>query len=632
VHVQTLPLNTPQVVANPPWVPELSAAYAVSPVTQIFATGYDRMPGTFAAATSSAVNAPLPPIIAPQGMWFGCALCQGAPAQQQSFATLNSIQLPVSPGLPQSAVLFENTIDLTTLAQARFATNLGINTDTSPEPDPSKPIAPPGLLFGSAAGFAPAGYRFDDQYLVFMQPLPNQFALTVADTLVNHGPLPASTAAPVRQNDLIGTLSWNRNVDLTTDPNVLKVQFNAPVIVQYGLQSTANGTNLDIAQQFTLKHVPRVWTIPGVVNELAQPWDLIAPGRPMDLLASIEYVDRESAFLPPDAIAADSLAGLHGFAGNLTIRLREPLQTNPEKTLSLSASSWSFADSFPRTSNLSLRVAAPFGDDFQVIGNASRGSIATSLASAAAFAVPLADTAGGAAPLGQSNVEFDIGYAHGSLTYADPNHAAGGTFTTSWGSTFGVANQVGPECNVQLTILPCGWTRHRQVTAMAFVAGPDGFVTFNTSPSTLQSADGSLALNAGSTTPQNITSFVNRTTWALTGGVHLPQLLNDTCNQIVVAATNAPTPSELAIAQPGQTFSFTAFTEIVPLRSPVPLALFAGVAHSIANNATPVAGMPSSASPMFASTVTYAFKLTIGTEPGFRYNARDNSCVFVKPS
>jgi hypothetical protein len=564
-------------------------------------SAFDRLPGSFAAANAGISQLSIPASSSPSN-WFQCALCQSLTGQQDGYVTQAALQPGAPSGLPAQAVLFETAVDLAAVAPASFSADLFLNTTKATMGKANS------AFLGYSHGYSASATGFNDGYVIYSMPMNDGIFLSLAYATAYHVPAPSPSAAPpLHTSDVVATITVPSNVSAT---------LLAPTTIQIGSQFTPGGHTIGLIQQ-----------IARTQSQDTNPYDLVIPGRANDYNASVEYLDRGTSFAPPDTGVADLLAGLHGFAGSATYLPRapiydrnlDPLRTQP---MSVSLSGYHFADGAPRFSNLSASVAVPIRNGFQITGQASLGYIAASAASTNFSAAALTDAAGGTARIPQSNVEFDVGYATGQYdrnTKAFPG--------LSWGAQLGLANQSQAECNITLTATPCAAERASHFTYNSFVAGPAGFFSLSVGPALLPVAGLGTSSNADATTPHQFGSFINHTSYSVTAAVHVPSLQPKICNSIIVTANNTTPPPEIAVARPTTGSSVSAYFEALSLDTPSIVALFAGVSHTTSNVAQPTFGSPNV---QFVSTVTYALKLSVGTE-GYRYNLR-NSCTFRKPT
>ena len=584
--------------------------------TSIQATAFDALPGIFGKMLSSAQTLNDPTISAvTQLQWFQCALCVSTPGQQQPSATQTAIQPPLSIGLPPSAVSFANVIDLTTITPSRIIANFVMNPTTANAGAGPVNSDSESVLLGFAHG-STSTVGFNDGYLAFESRVDSPFVFNFAAAITNHVDV---NGVATHASDSLGTFTYcNPNCQNPTRPNPQNIP---PLIaistLQYGSQDMASGENITLQQQFLRRQKPS--------NDF-DAWNLLVNGEPHDYTAAAIYVNRGTGFTTPDADSGDSLVGLHGFGFDATYLF--PFVTSAPARLRTAG--YSFSDVSPRFRSALVDLLVPFSVSSGIEVSQSVGSIAAS-AAAPNFGFSIADgVAGGSTQIGQRAFQVSFvmtgsgPYAHFLDEYVktpvpkfrDVYHFIG----VRYGAGIGFANVSSAECGILNIPTQCASVSRNQFSFSGFADGGNGFIQGTVSPGTLPS--GAFSATIGDTTsvstPSGIGSFLNKASWAVQGGYHIGGPA--ACTTLVVAANNTVPPPELQSTQTAAGLSISEFLEVQPTAK-VPMTLFVGAAHTIANVAIPSAtGMPPAA--QFQSTVTYAVKLAFGYGEGYRYNTR----------
>lgn len=550
---------------------------------------------------------------------YQCALCFPVTAHQETFATQTELQPPTAP-LPQQAQLFSSPIDLINLMPASFGADVTLNADED------RDGTEPGLLIGTARGTA-NGVAFDDAYAV-ARSAPNrytdpskqttaarQWVFSLAATTANHVPVPANDA----RQDLVGTVLYQ---PVFTDTEKALTMFQA------GTHGIAQGQTVNIMQLIQHRRVS--------LTSEQQPWDLLAPGSVGDYKVAGYYTARGINFVPADGTPGDALVGLHGLSGESTYNVRSPFATKAFvfEPMILDLSAWRFGDGHSRYENAAATITVPMSPHirgeteqqvslFGLVMKASRGFVAASAASAAVASTPLTDAGGGAAQIPQSSFELDGAIAGGAFSPGSEKPSTGKLHGTDWSVQAGYAIRTDAVC-LLIATPPCGPVHHNQLTFNAAIQGSRGFLTVALGPATLPSSAARLATNPNASAPRTFGDFVNHNSWNAQAGVHiLSSVPSGVCTTAVASASNTAPPPELTTALPGTSLNVGGFVEVVPLRSSTPLAIFVGAAHSIANTAQPAFGSATTLGSKYVSTVTYAAKISFGSE-GYRNHLRRN--------
>jgi hypothetical protein len=608
VHAQ----NNPGGVASAPApvLPvQIDAGLGLASGLALHVSGFDRMPGAIGSTITSLSQ--LAPLDATYTIKVNCMLCRTLTQHMENLATQANIQPGNLPNnVPTNANLFTSILDLTTVAPANVSADVAWNFALTSQP------TIPTALAGVARGTTPTGTMFDDGFLILQTPLSGDGRLqgSIAQTVTNHvtPAMPATNAVPAMA--AVSTHASDSVLTLATTPG--KDAWSSPITLQFGTQATAAGQTINVMQQYqhSAKH--------DVPNE----WNLLLNGDIGDFDLLTSYVSRGVNFAPPDQASADALPGLHGFASDANAFL--PIGKANGEPLSLDLNGYSYSDALPRYRNLAAALTVPLSLSLAtctprpvymtgIVLKASRGFIAANQASSAVATTALPDSLGGTALIPQSAVEADLA-------------AAGGTFSTSqgysgvrWSLSAGLATRWTAECNVLGIASPCASVHHNQFTLNTFVDSPIAFVSASLGPATLSTGIFATANDSDAPTPHSGPGgFVNKSGWNIAGAFQPIALANDTCARIMLTASNTVPPPDVFSTLPGTSLNISGFVELAsPSRAP--FSIFAGAAHTIQNLSTPTFQMPGSFASNIVSTVTYAVKLSFGSER-YRYHLQRN--------
>lgn len=646
VHMQNTPLNAPTPQPVHVLGPSLGGNANLSTALSLQASAFDRTPGTFLAA-SNAVSKLTVPDYAFGNKWFACNLCGPITSQNEPLATQARIAPQNGPSVvPPQAQLFSTVMDLVKLQPATWSAALVANLDPATEATQSAGTA------GIAKGYNWAtNTSFDDAYVVFQSS-----ALPLDGNPSNdYGPKAVFSLAGASANHQTA-MTFAHASDLV-DTMILLQQFDPfsafQTTVQYGSQMMGSGQTFNLLTSYSIAHTPTAPTGPSGMN----PWDpIFGTGvAAHDLNLTGAFTARGANFKPLDG-PADALAGMNGFAGEITLFPSsgfqipyydawtthdpppDPKTGTPvtcadgpsvvcnQAPMRIDLAGWSYGDVVPRYQNLAASVTELLAQGMGMSAKVSRGYVAASAASSNFAGTALTDALGGQVQIPQSTVGANLIFGGGSFDFA--NAASQLRYPGSqWSVSAGYAVATQAACNAGVP--PCYSSRYGQLTAAITLVGGNGFLNYSLGPANIAVHPGANSQNPNATATSQYGSFLNKNTWNVTTGYHIPA--GTWCNSVVATASNAATAPDIVADVPGATLSVAAYAEVVPLQWAVPVVGFIGVAHQIQNtNATSSLVLPGSSAGQFVSTVTYAASFSLGLVS--YHNALASNCAVSKPT